>query len=126
MPVWNGACHRSARHVRVAPDGTVYLPEQLPWSVGVGVSTYAGKTWTIRKVPGSVNAQTTRRSPQVPMHRVPRVGRRHRSPMVAISQNRGATWKVVNIGTASNVRNTEFAEVIAGDGNRAAFAFLGT
>jgi hypothetical protein len=46
--------------------------------------------------------------------------------MVAISRNRGSTWKVVNIGTASNIRNTEFAEVIAGDGKRAAFAFLGT
>jgi hypothetical protein len=33
---------------------------------------------------------------------------------------------VSNIGTAVGVRNTEFAETIAGDGNRAAFAFLGT
>jgi hypothetical protein len=128
VPVWNGACSGLHGHVRVAPDGTVYLPNgNCHGRIGVGVSTDAGKTWTIRTVPGSVNAES---DPSVSAGSDGTVylgwadgtGR----PMVAVSRDHGATWKVSNIGTAIGVHNTEFAETIAGDGDRAAFAFLGT
>jgi hypothetical protein len=129
VPVWNGACTGLHGHVRVAPnDGTVYLPDgNCGGEVGVGVSSDAGKTWTIRKVPGSVNDQS---DPAVSagsdgtlyLGWADGTGR----PEVAVSRDHGATWKVSNVGTAVGVRNTEFAEMIAGDGNRAAFAFLGT
>jgi hypothetical protein len=129
VPVWNGACTGLHGHVRVAPnDGTVYLPDgNCHGQVGIGVSTNAGNAWTIRKVPGSLNAES---DPSVSagsdgtlyLGYADGTGR----PEVAVSRDRGATWNVSNIGTAINVRNTEFAEVIAGDGDRAAFAFLGT
>jgi hypothetical protein len=46
---------------------------------------------------------------------------------IAVSRDRGKTWtRSIDASGAYGVRNTEFAEVIAGDGNRAAFAFLGT
>ena len=41
-------------HVKVAPDGTVYLPNaQCGGGQAVAVSTDAGTTWTVHTVPGS-------------------------------------------------------------------------
>src|SRR4051794_19366172 len=46
---------------------------------------------------------------------------------VTVSRDRGAHWtKSADAGTPFGIQNTEFAEVMAGDDNRAAFAFLGT
>ena len=129
VPVWNGHCTGLHGHVRVAPnDGTVYLPDgNCLGEVGIGVSSDAGQSWSIRKVPGSVDAQS---DPSVSagsdgtlyLGWADGTGR----PEIAVSTDHGAHWHVSDIGTSINVRNTEFAEVIAGDGNRAAFAFLGT
>ena len=129
VPVWNGRCTGLHGHVRVAPnDGTVYLPDgNCLGEVGIGVSTDAGQSWSIRKVPGSVNSGS---DPSVSagsdgtlyLGWADGTGR----PEIAVSRDRGAHWHVSDIGTSVNVRNTEFAEVIAGDGDRAAFAFLGT
>jgi len=48
-------------------------------------------------------------------------------PKIAVSRDRGVHWsKSKDAGTPFGIQNTEFAEVIAGDDNRAAFAFLGT
>src|SRR6185295_1562616 len=47
-----GALHG---HVKVAPDGTVYLPHySCGGTQGVAVSTDAGTTWTVRQIPGSL------------------------------------------------------------------------
>ena len=46
---------------------------------------------------------------------------------VAVSRDKGLTWTPsIDAGGQLGIRNAEFAEVIAGDGDRAAFAFLGT
>jgi hypothetical protein len=46
---------------------------------------------------------------------------------VAVSSDRGLHWtKSKDAGTPFGIQNTEFSEVIAGDDDRAAFAFLGT
>src|SRR4029077_12923303 len=43
-------------HVKVAPDGTVYLPNQAcSGGQAVFVSTDAGTTWTKRVIPGSLS-----------------------------------------------------------------------
>ena len=48
-------------------------------------------------------------------------------PRVAISRDRGLTWgKSIDVGAPFGIRNSEFAMVVAGDGDRAAVAFLGT
>src|SRR5204863_9211426 len=48
-------------------------------------------------------------------------------PRVTLSRDRGATWtKPADAGAAYGLQNGEFSEVIAGDDDRAAFAFLGS
>jgi hypothetical protein len=127
--VFNGRCNGLHGHVRVAPDGTVYLPNAKCGSrQGFAVSTNGGSTWRIRKVPGSIAGDS---DPSIAAGRDGTIyfgysdgtGR----PMIAVSRDRGVHWThVVNIGTGVGVHNSEFAEVIAGDGKRASFAFLGT
>ena len=129
VEIFGGACSGLHGHVRVAPDGTVYVPnDNCRGKQGVAVSTDAGMTWTVRTIPGSHAGQS---DPSVSAGKDGTVyfgysdgtGR----PMVAVSRNRGQTWsKPVDAGGPFNLRNSEFAEVIAGDGDRAAFAFLGT
>jgi hypothetical protein len=46
---------------------------------------------------------------------------------IAVSKDHGKTWsKPVDVSTPLGLHNVQFAEVIAGDPDRAAFAFLGT
>jgi hypothetical protein len=48
-------------------------------------------------------------------------------PQIAVSTNDGQSWKSsIDVGKTFGIQNIEFPEVIAGDGNRAAFAFAGT
>ncbi len=48
-------CSAIHGHVKVAPDGTVYLPHyNCGGKQGVAVSTDAGTTWTVRQIPGSL------------------------------------------------------------------------
>jgi hypothetical protein len=45
----------------------------------------------------------------------------------AVSIDQGQTWtNVTDVGAAAGIKNMQFPEMIAGDGQRAAFAFLGT
>src|SRR5207237_515730 len=46
---------------------------------------------------------------------------------IAVSHDRGKTWAPsMDVGAVWNVQNSKFPEVVAGDDNRAAYAFLGT
>src|SRR6185369_13546344 len=48
-------------------------------------------------------------------------------PKIAVSHDRGRTWSAsFDAGAAYGIQNSKFPEVVAGDGDRAAFAFLGT
>jgi hypothetical protein len=50
-----------------------------------------------------------------------------RVPKIAVSHDHGRTWsRSVDVGTALHIENVEFPEVVVGDDDRAAFAFLGT
>ena len=47
--------------------------------------------------------------------------------LVAVSRDHGKTWTTpIDTGGPAKLRNSEFAEVTAGDGDRAALAYLGT
>jgi hypothetical protein len=47
--------------------------------------------------------------------------------MVSVSKDHGTTWSPpTDVSSSSGLHNVQFPEVIAGDDNRAAFAFLGT
>jgi hypothetical protein len=129
VEIFGGKCNGIHGHVRVAPDGTVYVPnDNCAGKQGVAVSTDAGAHWTVRRVPDSYAGTS---DPSVSAGRDGTLyfgysdgtGR----AKIAVSRNRGKTWsRSIDAGGPFGVHNTEFAEVIAGDGNRAAFAFLGT
>jgi hypothetical protein len=97
---------------------------------GVAVSTDNGLNWVVRTVPDAKSI-----SPGSD----PSVAAGANNTMyfgyvnvdghakIAVSTDRGLHWsKSKDAGTPFGIQNAEFAEVIAGDDNRAAFAFLGT
>jgi hypothetical protein len=116
-------------HVKVAPDGTVYVPNKGCGSQQAAVvSTNNGLTWTVRKVPGST-----------PGDNDPSLGLATDGTVyfgfvgadghakVAVSHNRGASWLAAqDLGAPFGIQNAAFPAVVAGDPSRAAVAFLGT
>jgi hypothetical protein len=129
-------------HVKVAPDGTVYVPNSSCGTVGtsgVAVSTDNGLTWTENNVPGSSSTQDP--SAGIGQNDVGKPGSNLTGtntiyfgyvdgdghPKVAHSGNRGANWSTpIDVGTPFGVTHAVFPVVVAGDDNRAAFAFVGT
>jgi hypothetical protein len=116
-------------HVKVAPDGTAYVPNKGCGTQQAAVaSTNNGITWTVRKVPGSTVGESdpslgTATDGTVYFGFVGTDGH----PKVAVSSNKGATWSTPkDVGTPFGIQNAVFPAVVAGDPDRAAFAFLGT
>jgi hypothetical protein len=134
----NTPCGSISGHLKVAFDGTVYLPQlscdHPNGSSGQGgaVSTDNGMTWSYFSIPGtSARPSNTGTDPSIGIGAKGTVyegmenGDGH--PMIAVSRDHGQTWsKPVDVGVPFGIQNTKFAEVVAGDDNRAAFAFLGT
>ena len=135
MPMYHvGECRGFHGHLRVAPDGTVYVP-----NMGCGdeqailVSEDNGVTWQIRRIPGSkVNGES---DPSVAAGSDNTVyfgyqdgeGDDNTRAMVAVTRDRGKTFaKPVDVSSRLGIKNVQFPSVIAGDGDRAAIAFLGT
>ena len=116
-------------HVKVAPDGTAYVPNKgCGTQEGVAVSTNNGVTWTVRKVPGSTPSNS---DPSVGIGRDGTVyfgfvgADGH--PKVAVSHDRGASWTAPkDVGAPFGIQNAAFPAAVAGDSDRAAIAFLGT
>ncbi len=116
-------------HVKVAPDGTAYVPNKdCNGHPAVVVSTDNGLTWTIRTVPaGTVGAS----DPSVGIGRDGTVylgwNGADNHTWSAVSHDRGQHWTApVDLGAALGLRNTVFPAAVAGDADRAAVAFLGT
>jgi len=116
-------------HVKVAPDGTVYLPvKDCGSSEGGAVSTDAGTTWNQFLVPGS---GTSNSDPSIGIDRdntayycyTPHDGSAH----VAVSHDGGKTWTDDHdLGASVGVVQAVFPEAVAGDPGRASCGFLGT
>ena len=116
-------------HVKVAPDGTAYLPNK-----GCGadqaavVSKDNGTTWTVSKVPGATPGDS---DPSVGVGAngtvyFGYVGADGR-PGTAVSHDQGKTWTDRQpVGTGFGIRNAVFPTVVAGDDDRASIASLGT
>lgn len=130
IPMWNlTQCNGLHGHIKVAPDGTVYVPNKsCGGKQGVAVSEDNGLTWNIRTVEGSTSGDT---DPSVGIGADGTVyfgysdGDGH--ARVAVSHNRGVTWEhVQDVGAALGVQNSVFPAVVGGDANRAAFFFLGS
>ncbi|HKP71818.1 MAG TPA: hypothetical protein VJT82_02705, partial [Pyrinomonadaceae bacterium] len=137
IPMYVMTCGGIHGHVKVAPDGTVYVPHRsCGVNQGVAVSEDNGLTWTARTV--ADNDPSTSTYDSLPGHWDPSVGvgsngtvyfgydHQDGTPHVAVSHDRGKTWiDDQNVGVPFNVKDTAFSAVVAGDDNRAAFAFLG-
>jgi hypothetical protein len=136
VPIYNlTQCGNLHGHVKVSPDGTVYVPNNgCGTEQGVIASEDNGVTWQVRHVKDSGNASS---DPWVAFGRGDKVpgGRVYFSyalndgrAMVAVSDDHGkeGTWKSFDVGAAAGVNHTAFPVVIAGDDDRAAVAFLGT
>ncbi|HEY2964421.1 MAG TPA: hypothetical protein VGJ37_18525 [Pyrinomonadaceae bacterium] len=130
IPMWTLVqCDGLHGHIKVAPDGTVYVPNKsCGGKQGVAVSEDNGLTWSIRTVEGSTSGDT---DPSVGIGADGTVyfgyadGDGH--ARVAVSHDRGLIWEhVQDVGAAQGVQNTVFPAVIAGDSDRAAFFFLGS
>ncbi len=135
-PVAPGTCGGLHGHVRVSPDGTAYVPNEKCMDAngvsrpGVAVSADNGLTWVVRTVPdaqsispGSDPSIAAGANNTIYLGYVNVDGH----AKIAVSQDRGLHWsKSKDAGTPFGTQNAEFAEVIAGDNNRAAFAYLGT
>lgn len=130
VPMWNllqcGGLHG---HIKVAPDGTVYVPNKSCFSSqGFAVSEDNGLTWNIRTVPGSTSGAT---DPSVGIASDGTVYfgyvNNDGKPYVAVTKDRGLTWQnVQDAGLSHGINNAVFAAMTAGDPNRASFFFIGT
>lgn len=143
VPIYTLAdCQGLHGHVKVAPDGTAYVPvsgcpsgliDAAASQPAVVVSEDAGLTWTVRPVttsaPGSgghgsdpsvgIAADNT-----VYMSYVSAADRRIH---MALSRDHGATWTDdVDLGSLAGLTAAQFPAAVAGDGDRAAVAFFGT
>jgi hypothetical protein len=116
-------------HVKVAPDGTVYLPNKgCGTSQAVVVSEDNGLTWEVRKILGSASAGS---DPSVGVGSGGRVyfgyADGDTTAAISVSDDKGKTWSnPLDVGATFGISNVVFPEVVAGDNDRAAFAFLGT
>jgi hypothetical protein len=129
------ACSGLHGHVKVAPDGTAYVPNKACGGTALGRTVQAlvgstdnGLTWTVRPVPTStpgISDPSVGIGASGTLYFGYQNGDGH--PHVAVSHDRGQTWtNDQDVGTAFGIQNTVFPAVVAGDDDRAAFAFLGT
>jgi hypothetical protein len=122
-------------HVKVAPDGTVYVPNRscLGGNTAVVVSTDNGISWTVRPI---TNALTLPSSPSTddPAVAIDAAGTVYAlfalngtQATVAVSTTQGTTWtNIYDVGAAFGVKNVAFPAAIAGDAGRVAVAFYGS
>lgn len=119
--------------MKVAPDGTVYVPNRgCGADAAVVVSEDNGTTWSVRQVQsGSIINTATADDPAVGIDNNGTVyylgAMNGTAAMVATSTDRGQTWSnIVDVGAVYGLKNIAFPAAVAGDPGRAAVAFYGT
>jgi len=128
-------------HVKVAPDGTVYVPNRgcgaTPKVQSITVSADAGITWTVRHVAGQGFSAKAPPGILDPSLAIASDGTLYFSWIsgetdgghahVAVSHDKGVTWtNDTDLGLSYDLHNAVFIEAVAGDPNRAAVGFIGT
>ena len=116
-------------HIQVSLDGTVYVPNKnCGGEQGVAKSLDGGLTWSVHTVPGTQSSSSDP-SAATGLDETVYLGmcNNSTSPLVSVSTDKGDTWSSPsNVGAPFGIVNCAFPEMIAGDGDRAAFAFLGS
>jgi hypothetical protein len=135
-------------HLKVAPDGTVYVPDKQCAVGGVPllnggnaaaiVSENNGLTWSIRPTTDGPGLGEWDPSIGIATDGTVYLGYQgvDGHARIAVSHNKGVTWlpsvdvgipsASVTVDTPAGIKNVAFPAVVAGDPNRAAFAFYGT
>lgn len=124
-------CTNLHGHIKVAPDGTVYLPNRsCGGHATVVVSEDNGLNWSVRPV------STSSAGGSDPSVGIGAGGRLYlgytngtQRPHVAISNDHGLTWNIdVDLGALvpGGFRAAVFPQVVAGDNDRAAIFFIAT
>jgi hypothetical protein len=136
VPIYNATqCNGLHGHVKVAPDGTAYVPNaDCGGKQGVAYSTDSGTTWKLSTVPDSSTQDESDPSVGVGAGNTAYLGYANNTaggneshPMISIRRPGSTGWTPsVDVGAALGIKNVQFPAVVAGDDDRAAFAFLGT
>lgn len=150
VPMYTTAdCGGLHGHLKVGPDGTVYVPNNACGGTSdpIGhvdgqqaaiVSTDNGITWAIRPVPGSDTQSNRDPSIGIGTDGTVYMGMQAKDghARISVTHDRGVTWSApVDVGVnsanvsgapAGGINNMVFPAVVAGDPDRAAFAFFGS
>jgi hypothetical protein len=120
-------------HVKVAPDGTVYVPNNACNGEGaVVVSEDNGTTWNVRPVHTATSDTASGNSdPAVGIDNNGRVyfamASADSAAAVATSDDNGKTWNnLFNVGATYGLQNIRYPAAVGGDAGRAAVAFYGS
>jgi len=133
-------------HVKVARDGTAYVPVAECFSSGgripnttergIAVSRDGGTSWSSYPVPGTKYDWSMDPSLAIDREGAVYYAGGLQDPgavfgagpiAVSVSHDHGASWgKPVRVGVERPVLQTRFPAVVAGDGGRAAVAYLGS
>jgi len=122
-------CRGLHGHLKVAPDGTVYVPNKnCGGHPAVVVSGDNGLHWAIRPVPTGTAGKS---DPSVSIGANGTVylgwNGANNHAFAAVSHDKGQTWtNVQDIGAQLGIQNSVFPAAVAGDDNRAAVTFIGT
>jgi hypothetical protein len=123
-------CNGLHGHLKVGPDGTAYVPNADCGGKAAAVtSTDNGLTWTVDTVPDSSTQDESDPSIGVGSGGTVYLGYQGKDghAYAAVKPAGSATWQTsVDVGQALGIQNVQFPAVVAGDDDRASFAFLGT
>lgn len=130
VPIYNlTRCGGLHGHVKVAPDGTAYVPNKsCDGHPAVVVSIDNGQSWAIRPVPvGSPGTS----DPSVAIADDGTVylswNGADNHAFTSVSRDKGLTWSApYDVGAQLGIQNVAFPAAVAGDSDRAAVAFIGT
>jgi hypothetical protein len=136
VPIDSGmACGGLHGHVKVSlVDGSTYVPNaSCGGKQGLFLSTDNGASWSLSKIPDSAAGTS---DPSVATGAGGTIYFGYcdggGSPKIAVGKltalpTPSITWAAsTDVGAPFGIKNCEFAEVVAGDDDRAAFGFLGT
>jgi hypothetical protein len=146
-PMFNSSsCFGIHGHVKVAPDGTAYVPNKACGAPeclivsttagpdchpGFAVSQDNGQTWTVHTIRDGHTRYFNTGDPSLGVGSRGTMyygyGDADGHPKIAVCTKHGsACGPSIDVGRAFHIENTEMATVVAGDDDRAAFAFLGS